>query len=130
MTDAFTKSVRSRVMSSIRKTDSKPEQTVRKYLHSKGIRYRKNVKNILGCPDIVLPKYETIMSTVVSGMHIKIVNTTKCQNLTVNIGYQKLIEMLREILLMEKSFKRWDGKSWFYGNVKLSGTTNKNIWIN
>jgi len=48
-------------MSSIRKTDSKPEQTVRKYLHSKGIRYRKNVKNILGCPDIVLPKYETII---------------------------------------------------------------------
>lgn len=61
MTDVFTKSMRSRVMSSIRKIDSKPEKIVRKYLHSKGLRYRKNVKNLPGSPDLVLKKYKAII---------------------------------------------------------------------
>lgn len=46
-------------MSHIRSTNSKPEEIVRKYLFSKGFRYRKNVKKLPGCPDIVLPKYRT-----------------------------------------------------------------------
>lgn len=37
----------------------KPEVIVRKYLFSKGFRYRKNVKELPGSPDIVLPKYKT-----------------------------------------------------------------------
>lgn len=48
-------------MSQIRSTDSKPETLVRKYLFSKGLRYRKNVKTLPGKPDIVLPKYKTIV---------------------------------------------------------------------
>ena len=46
-------------MSRIRSVDSKPEVMVRKYLFSKGLRYRKNVKELPGKPDIVLPKYKT-----------------------------------------------------------------------
>ena len=34
---------------------------VRKFLFSKGLRYRKNVKTLPGKPDIVLPKYKTIV---------------------------------------------------------------------
>ena len=49
-------------MSRIRSTNSKPEEIVRKYLFSKGFRYRKNVKKLPGCPDIVLPKYKTVIS--------------------------------------------------------------------
>lgn len=48
-------------MSHIRSTNSKPEEIVRKYLFSKGFRYRKNVKKLPGCPDIVLSKYKTII---------------------------------------------------------------------
>ena len=59
MSDNHSKEVRSRNMSRIRSTDTKPEETVRKYLFSKGLRYRKNVKDLPGTPDIVLPKYKT-----------------------------------------------------------------------
>ena len=48
-------------MSHIRSKDTKPEVTVRKYLFSKGFTYRKNVKTLPGCPDIVLPKYKTVI---------------------------------------------------------------------
>ena len=48
-------------MSHIRSTNSKPEETVRKYLFSKGLRYRINVRRLPGCPDIVLPKYRTVI---------------------------------------------------------------------
>ena len=61
MADTHSKEVRSKNMSHIRSTNSKPEETVRKYLFSKGLRYRKNVRKLPGCPDIVLPKYKTVI---------------------------------------------------------------------
>lgn len=59
--DNHTKAVRSYNMSRIRSTNSKPEELVRKYLFSKGLRYRKNVKEFPGKPDIVLSKYKTVI---------------------------------------------------------------------
>ena len=61
MADNHSKEVRSRNMSHIRSTNSKPEEIVRKYLFSEGFRYRKNLRNLPGCPDIVLPKYNTVI---------------------------------------------------------------------
>ena len=61
MADNHSKEVRSMNMSHIRSTTSKPEEIVRKYLFSQGLRYRKNVKKLPGCPDIVLPKYHTVI---------------------------------------------------------------------
>ena len=61
MADNHSKEVRSMNMSHIRSKNSKPEELVRKYLFSKGFRYRKNVKMLPGCPDIVLPKYKTVI---------------------------------------------------------------------
>lgn len=61
MADTHTKEVRSKNMSHIRSTNTKPEETVRKYLFSRGLRYRKNVRTLPGCPDIVLPKYKTVV---------------------------------------------------------------------
>lgn len=61
MADNHSKEVRSKNMSHIRSTNSKPEEIVRKYLFSKGFRYRKNVLTLPGCPDIVLPKYHTVI---------------------------------------------------------------------
>jgi DNA mismatch endonuclease (patch repair protein) len=59
--DKHSKETRSYNMSMIKSSDTKPEETVRKYLFSKGLRYRKNVKTLPGKPDIVLPKYKTIV---------------------------------------------------------------------
>lgn len=52
---------RSRNMSNIPSKDTKPEETVGKYLFNKGFRYRKNVANLPGKPDIVLKKYKTVI---------------------------------------------------------------------
>lgn len=48
-------------MSRISGKDTKPEELVRKYLFSKGFRYRKNVRTLPGSPDLVLPKYHTVI---------------------------------------------------------------------
>ena len=48
-------------MATISGIETKPEIEVRKFLFSKGFRFRKNVKTLLGKPDIVLPKYKTII---------------------------------------------------------------------
>ncbi len=61
MADNHSKEVRSMNMSHIRSKNSKPEELVRKFLFSKGFRYRKNVRALPGCPDIVLPKYKTVI---------------------------------------------------------------------
>jgi DNA mismatch endonuclease (patch repair protein) len=46
-------------MSRIRNGGTKPEAIVRKYLFSRGLRYRKNDKRYPGKPDMVFPKYRT-----------------------------------------------------------------------
>ena len=48
-------------MSRIHAQNTKPEVLVRKYLFGRGLRYRKNVKGLPGTPDIVLPKYKTVV---------------------------------------------------------------------
>jgi DNA mismatch endonuclease (patch repair protein) len=61
MADIFTKTKRSKIMSLISGKETKPEILVRKFLFSKGYRYRKNVKTLPGSPDIVLAKYNTVI---------------------------------------------------------------------
>lgn len=57
MTDTVNEAVRSRMMASIRGQDTKPEMTVRRFLHSKGFRYRLHARSLPGSPDLVLSKY-------------------------------------------------------------------------
>ena len=61
MADNHSKDVRSKNMSHIRSKDTKPEVKVRKYLFQQGFRYRKNDARLPGKPDIVLPKYKTVI---------------------------------------------------------------------
>lgn len=61
MADVHTPEQRSYNMSQIRNKNTKPEELVRKYLFSKGFRYRKNDTRLPGKPDIVLPKYKTVI---------------------------------------------------------------------
>lgn len=48
-------------MSRIRSKDTSIELKVRSYLFKLGFRFRKNVKNLPGKPDIVMPKYRTVI---------------------------------------------------------------------
>lgn len=59
MADVKTPEQRSRNMAAIKGKDTKPEMIVRKYLFSRGLRFRVQVRKLPGTPDIVLPKYKT-----------------------------------------------------------------------
>lgn len=61
MADVHTPEQRSYNMSRIRSKNTKPEELVRKYLFAQGFRYRKNDNRLPGKPDIVLPKYKTVI---------------------------------------------------------------------
>lgn len=61
MGDIYSKQKRSKIMSNISGKETKPEIIVRKYLFSQGFRYLKNDKRYPGKPDIVLPKYQTVI---------------------------------------------------------------------
>lgn len=61
MTDRISKKKRSWNMSRIRSKDTQPEIKVRSYLFKLGFRFRKNVQKLPGKPDIVLPKYSTVI---------------------------------------------------------------------
>ena len=61
MADVHTPEQRSYNMSRIHSKYTKPEELVRKFLFSQGFRYRKNDARLPGKPDIVLPKYKTVV---------------------------------------------------------------------
>lgn len=61
MADRLTVEQRSLLMGRIRGKDTKPEMSVRRYLHAKGLRFRIHDRRLPGSPDIVLPKYRTVI---------------------------------------------------------------------
>ncbi len=60
-TDVFTKKKRSEVMRAVKGKDTKPEVTLRKALFALGYRYRLNVKDLPGKPDLVFPKHKAVI---------------------------------------------------------------------
>lgn len=61
MPDKITREHRSWNMSRVRSKDTKIERLVRSTLHRMGFRFRKNVRTLPGTPDIVLPKFGSII---------------------------------------------------------------------
>lgn len=61
MADTLTKVERSKLMSRIHSTNTKPEMIVRRFLHQNGIRYRLHDKNLPGKPDLKLVKYNCLI---------------------------------------------------------------------
>ena len=59
--DTVSKTKRSEIMSRVKNRDSKMEISFRKKLWRRGFRYLKNSTKYFGKPDIVLPKYETVI---------------------------------------------------------------------
>jgi len=61
MSDVHSPEIRSFNMSRIKSKNTKPEILVRKFLFSRGFRYRLHSLNLPGKPDIVLPMYKTVL---------------------------------------------------------------------
>ena len=61
MADVHSKETRSYNMSRIRSKNTKPKMLVRKFLHANGFRFKLHDKSLPGKPDIVLPKYKTVI---------------------------------------------------------------------
>ena len=61
MADIVDKATRSRMMSGIRGSNTKPELLVRRFLHRAGLRYRLHDRRLPGRPDLVFPKYRTVV---------------------------------------------------------------------
>ena len=59
--DVHDPKTRSYNMNRIKGKDTKPELVVRKFLFAQGLRYRLHVKNLPGNPDLVFPKYKTVL---------------------------------------------------------------------
>lgn len=99
MADNHSKEVRSMNMSHIKSTGTKPEVIVRKYLFSKGLRYRKNDKRYPGNPDILFfqnIKY-ACLSTAAFGISTAAADMRQFQNQIRNIGFLNFKEMLNAI---------------------------------
>lgn len=103
---------RSYNMSQIRSTNTKPEEIVRKFLFSKGLRYRKNVRKLPGTPDVVLPKYKTVI--FVNGCfwhkHEDVQNLFGPQAM-LSFGRKRFLAMLKEMPKTPGSLIRWAGIS-------------------
>jgi DNA mismatch endonuclease (patch repair protein) len=61
MADIVTPAVRSRMMSGIRGKNTKPEILVRSFLHRRGLRFRLHSSKLPGRPDLVLPRYRSVV---------------------------------------------------------------------
>jgi DNA mismatch endonuclease (patch repair protein) len=61
MADVHSKEIRSKNMAAIKGKNTRPEMLVRKFLYAHGYRYRLHDKKLPGKPDIVLPKYKTVI---------------------------------------------------------------------
>lgn len=59
--DVVSKSRRSELMSRIGDKDTRPETIVRRLLHAMGFRFRLHRRDLPGCPDIVLPQFDTVV---------------------------------------------------------------------
>lgn len=61
MVDTVSKSVRSRIMASVRQRDTAPEMRLRKALHRLGLRFRLHDRKLPGSPDLVFPRFRSVV---------------------------------------------------------------------
>lgn len=111
MADVHSKETRSYNMSRIRGKDTGPELLVRRFLHKNGFRYRLHVKELPGKPDIVLPKYKTVIFVHGcfwhghAGCKYYVVPKTRTEWWLNKIGNNKSKDSLHENLLLAAGWK-------------------------
>ncbi|MBP1315109.1 DNA mismatch endonuclease Vsr [Herbaspirillum sp. 1130] len=61
MVDVHKPEIRSKNMRAVRPKDTRPELIVRRAIHARGFRYRLHARDLPGSPDLVLPKYRSVI---------------------------------------------------------------------
>lgn len=61
MVDVHTPEIRSKNMRAIRSRNTKPELCLRKALYASGLRFRLSIKGLPNRPDLIIPKYQTVI---------------------------------------------------------------------
>lgn len=111
MADVHSKETRSFNMSRIKGKDTKPEMLVRKFLFANGFRYRLHNKNLPGKPDIVLPKYKTVIFVNGCFWHghenckYFVIPKTRTEWWTDKIGKNIINDIKNQSLLKDMGFK-------------------------
>ncbi|MEP4532216.1 MAG: very short patch repair endonuclease [Cyclobacteriaceae bacterium] len=110
MADVHSREVRSYNMSQIKGKNTKPEILVRKFLHANGLRFRLYVKDLPGKPDIVLPKYKTIIDIRGCFWH----KHSNCKyGDHVSTPSLKITERRKSAVLRDnKNEEKWKGLGW------------------
>ena len=127
MSDIYSKSKRSEIMSKISDKETKPEILVRKFLFSKGFRFRKNVKELLGKPDIVLPKYKTVVFIHGCFWHGHSCKRGALPETNHKFWQEKINKNIERDSRNTSQLKKKDGMLLLFGNVRLGIKTNKTI---
>ena len=110
MTDTLTRAERSRLMSKIRCKNTGPERAVRSLLHRAGYRFRIHVRGLPGTPDVVLPKYRTVVFVHGCFWHrhrgCKIA-TMLCNSEPISNNHATIVKICCWPYLADKPFTRW-----------------------
>ena len=116
--DKLTKEQRHRCMSAIKGRNTKPELLVRKFLFSRGFRYRLNHPRLPGHPDLVLRKYRTVIFvTAVSGTDMRDVSIMFFQRQMLRSGGIKLNVIGTGIWKTDRNWLLWVGIVSPFGSV-------------
>jgi len=109
MSDTKTPEERSWNMSRIRSKNTKPEETVRRYLFSQGLRYRKNDNRLPGKPDIVLPKYKAVI--FVNGCFWHMHNCSRARLPKSNLEYWES-KIKRNVERDQRNYQKLSEQGW------------------
>ena len=96
--DKITKKKRSQIMAAIRSKDTKPEVLLRKALFAVGLRFRIHVKKLPSAPDIVLPKYKSIILVHGCFWHGHFCKISRIPKSNIKFWTNKIHGMFNEIL--------------------------------
>ena len=110
--DSLSPQQRHFAMQQVKSEDTTPEKVVRSYLHKQGFRYRLHVKSLPGKPDIVLPKYRTIIDVRGCFWHQHVSPTcTRNKSPKAHSGYWS--EKFRKNVERDKQHERdWRALGW------------------
>ncbi|MBA7581637.1 Very short patch repair protein [subsurface metagenome] len=124
--DIWSKQKRSEVMSKIRGKNTKPELILRSQLFRQGFRFRIHQKDLPGKPDIVLPKYRTVIFVHGCFWHYhKDCREGRIPSTNSKFGTRSCSETLQKTKQILKHYVKTNGKYLLFGSVKLRNNLNR-----
>ncbi|PRC94397.1 very short patch repair endonuclease [Solimicrobium silvestre] len=139
MSDVHSAAIRSKNMRAIKNKDTKPEIIIRQALHARGLRFRLHVKTLPGTPDIVLPKFKTVVFVNGCFWHGHRCHLSKTPKTRTEFWLSKIsANMSRDVLIYKKLSDAgwriaviWECGIKGCGNQKLNALISEFVeWLN